>query len=220
MSAGKNLPAGRRPRFAYLRSRPRLSLAAAVFLLVLGALLSTRHAPLPSLLAGFDLGALFYLGALVELFRRAGPKDMRRLSSQQDIGRWGTLWSGVLLSLVVMVALGLELHAGKGSSLLSIAVAAASIVLCWLFMNAMFVLHYAHEYYGSGEGGLDFPGTKEPDYWDFAYFAFVLGMTFQVSDVSISGRDLRRVALAHSMIAFFFNVFIIALSVNIVAGQA
>ena len=96
-------------------------------------------------------------------------------------------------------------------------------MLSWLFFNVMFGMHYAHGFYGDfgkKHEGLDFPGTEEPDYWDFMYFAIVIGMTFQVSDVQISSRYLRRVALLHSVIAFFFNVFIIAMSVNIAAGLA
>ncbi len=101
--------------------------------------------------------------------------------------------------------------------------ATCSLLLAWLFLNTIFAVHYAHEFYGDSGGkhsGLDFPGTKEPDYWDFIYFAFVIGMTFQVSDVQISERKIRRVALVHALIAFFFNVIVIALSVNIVAGSA
>ena len=98
-----------------------------------------------------------------------------------------------------------------------------SRILAWTFMNTLFSLHYAHGYYGEfGEPhkGLEFPGDEEPDYWDFAYFAFTIGMTFQVSDVQITTRYLRRVGLMHSAIAFFFNVFIIAISVNVAAGKA
>jgi uncharacterized membrane protein len=90
-------------------------------------------------------------------------------------------------------------------------------------MNTLFALHYAHGYYGDFDDkhkGLDFPGDEDPDYWDFAYFSFTIGMTFQVSDVQITTRYLRRIGLMHSAIAFFFNVFIIAISVNIAAGKA
>ena len=86
----------------------------------------------------------------------------------------------------------------------------------------MFALHYAHEFYrdtGSERPGLDFPGNVDPDYWDFVYFAFVIGMTFQVSDVQIDSRAIRRVALAQAVIAFFFNVIVLALSVNIIASS-
>jgi uncharacterized membrane protein len=124
---------------------------------------------------------------------------------------------------VVLVALGTELQAGKTGGLLAIAIAAASIVLSWAFLNTLFALHYAHGYYGDygkQHEGLDFPGDDEPDYWDFAYFAVVIGMTFQVSDVQVTSRYLRRMVLIHGVIAFFFNVFIIAVSVNIVAGRS
>lgn len=96
-------------------------------------------------------------------------------------------------------------------------------VLAWLFMDTIFALHYAHGFHGDSGGkrpGLEFPGRGEPDYRDFVYFAFVPGMTFQVSDVQIGARTIRRVALVHSMIAFFFNVIVIAVGVNIVAGNA
>jgi uncharacterized membrane protein len=85
----------------------------------------------------------------------------------------------------------------------------------------MFGLHYAHEYYMKEKGAaLAFPqGAGDPDYWDFMYFAFVLGMTFQVSDVQIVRARVRRIALVHGIIAFFFDVFILALSVNVVAGK-
>ena len=105
--------------------------------------------------------------------------------------------------------------------MLEVVLAGASLALSWLFLNTMFGLHYAHEYYMREKGAaLAFPeGADEPDYWDFMYFAFVLGMTFQVSDVQIVRARVRRIALMHGIIAFFFDVFILALSVNVVAGK-
>jgi uncharacterized membrane protein len=87
-------------------------------------------------------------------------------------------------------------------------------------------VHYAHIYYDPSErkdggkvrGGLEFPGTKEPDYWDFVYFSFVIGMTCQVSDVQITARHLRHLATAHGIISFFYNTVVVALAVNVVAG--
>jgi uncharacterized membrane protein len=87
-----------------------------------------------------------------------------------------------------------------------------------------FALRYAHEYYARDEGGpdvdrgLDFPNENEPDYLDFLYFALVLGMTFQVSDVQITSRKLRRIATLHGLLSFLFNTVIVALTVNIAAG--
>jgi len=206
-----------------LRVRPRLSIAFAVFVAASGLLLVSGMLLAPALLLGFDMGALVFLGGMLVMFNQATIQGMRQQARLQDAGRWGILWSAIAVTAVVMVALGTELHAAKNGGVLPLAVAGSCIVLAWLFINVMFALHYAHGFYGdygSPHQGLEFPGKEEPDYWDFAYFSIVIGMTFQVSDVQITSRELRRMVLLHSVIAFFFNVFIIAVTVNIVAGQA
>lgn len=197
-------------------------IALAIFVVTSGVLMETGARISNAVLLGFDLGAIVFLGILARMFNQSPPTRMRRQARLQDTGRWGILWSGIVLSTVVLVALSNELHAAKAGGLSALVVGVLSVVLTWLFLNVMFAMHYAHGFYGDfGEKhtGLDFPDTPEPDYWDFAYFAIVIGMTFQVSDVQITSRYLRRVALLHSIIAFFFNVFIIAITVNIVAGQ-
>jgi uncharacterized membrane protein len=100
---------------------------------------------------------------------------------------------------------------------------ALTIFSSWSFVHTSFAPHYAHEYYGEGanqrRGGLNFPGEEgEPDYWDFLYFAANLGATGQTSDVTITSRGIRRVALAHTILAFLFNTTILALAVNIGAS--
>jgi uncharacterized membrane protein len=208
--------------FRYVTARPRLSVSFAIFVVTGAVLIALGLRVATAILLGFDLAAVIYLLALARLFNKSTPVHMRLQAKAQDTGRWGILWSAVVLSGVVLVALGTELHAAKGGGLPALGVGALSVVLSWLFLNIMFALHYAHGFYGDfGEkhSGLEFPDTPKPDYWDFAYFAIVIGMTFQVSDVQISSRYLRRVALLHSVIAFFFNVFIIAITVNIVAGM-
>ena len=203
-------------------TRPRLGVSFAIFLAAGIVLVALGLRVASAILLGFDLAAVVYLVALARLFNRATPAHMRAQAKAQDTGRRGILWSAVVLASVVLVALGTELHAAKGGGLPALGVGALSLVLSWLFLNVMFALHYAHGYYGNADGapaGLQFPDTPQPDYWDFAYFAIVIGMTFQVSDVQISSSYLRRVALLHSVIAFFFNVFIIAITVNIVAGM-
>ncbi len=198
-------------------------IALAIFLVTSGVLIESGARISNAVLLGFDLGAVVFLGILARMFNQSPPTRMRRQARLQDTGRWGILWSGIVLSSVVLVALSNELHAAKSGGLPALVVGVLSVVLTWLFLNIMFAMHYAHGFYGDyGEKhtGLDFPDTPEPDYWDFAYFAIVIGMTFQVSDVQITSRYLRRVALLHSIIAFFFNVFIIAITVNIVAGQS
>ncbi len=203
--------------------RPRLSIATLVFLATGTALLVSGMALPRAVLLGFDLGAVVFLAGICRLFNDADPGRMREVAVRQDAGRWGILWSAIGVTVIIMVALGTELASGKSGGLAVIVIAGSSIVLSWLFMNVMFALHYAHGFhgdYGSEHQGLDFPGAEPPDYWDFAYFSIVIGMTFQVSDVQITSRYLRRIALMHSVIAFFFNMFIIAVTVNILAGRA
>lgn len=206
-----------------LSAHPRLAVAGAVFVVLACGLMASGLKASLALLLGFDAAALTFLVATANMFNHATPDSMRATARTQDVGRWGILWSSVLLSGVVLIALGVELHVARSSGVGAIVVASSSIVLSWLFMNTMFALHYAHGYYGNygaSHQGLEFPGDDKPDYWDFMYFAVVIGMTFQVSDVQITSRHLRRMALVHSVIAFFMNVFIIAVTVNIVAGQA
>ena len=209
--------------FHAMRARPRMMTSALIFVVITGLLYLSGVRLTLALLLGFDIGALTFLGMVAWLFNKASPEQMRSQAKAQDSGRWGFLWSCIVLTGVVMVALGTELHSSKDGGAGSIVLSSASVVLSWLFMNTMFAMHYAHGYYGNfgkKHEGLQFPETPQPDYWDFAYFAIVIGMTFQVSDVQITSRYMRRVALLHSVIAFFFNVFIIALTVNVVAGQA
>lgn len=207
----------------FVRARPLLTMSGVVFAVVCTLLMASGVKPASALLLGFDLGALLFLSMLARMFHRATATHMARQACVQDTGRRTTLWVAVALSVVVMVALSTEMHAAKGGGATAMGMAALSIVLSWLFMNTMYALHYAHGYYGDfgkQHEGLEFPGTKQPDYWDFLYFALVIGMCFQVSDVQITSHTLRRTALLHSVVAFFFNVFIIAISVNIAAGLA
>jgi uncharacterized membrane protein len=108
--------------------------------------------------------------------------------------------------------------------LITVFLSITGMMLSWVMVHTIFTFHYAHLYYDESrddtpEGAaLDFPNEKKPDYIDFAYFAFVIGMTFQVSDVEISSRKIRRTALAHSLLAFALNTFVVALTINLIAG--
>jgi uncharacterized membrane protein len=104
-------------------------------------------------------------------------------------------------------------------------IAIAGMVLSWFFIHTIFTLRYAHIFYGDDDekpethaGGLEFPDDKKPDYLDFAYFALVLGMTFQVSDVQITSKRLRRIAMLHGLLSFGYNTIMIALTINLIAG--
>ena len=203
----------------YVRARPRMLVSLIIFLVVSAVLVAMKLRVPTAILLGFDLAAVVFLSMLARMFNRCTAAHMRSQARAQDTGRWGILWSGIVLSTVVLVALSSELHAAKGGGLLALGVGTLSVVLSWLFLNTMFAIHYAHGFYGDlGEkhAGLEFPDTPEPDYWDFAYFAIVIGMTFQVSDIEISSRHIRRVALVHGMISFLFNTVIVALTINVV----
>jgi uncharacterized membrane protein len=111
---------------------------------------------------------------------------------------------------------------------LHMGLAAATIVSAWFFIHLTYAFHYAHEYFdeyltepdrpAAERGGLAFPGTEDPDYYDFFYFSYVIGVACQTADVNISSQAMRRVALVHCVLAFFFNSAVLALTINIAAG--
>ena len=140
----------------------------------------------------------------------------------QDEGGFALLILPVMAAVASLVALFAELSIAKasGSPAFHATLAIVTITLSWTFIHTLFALHYAHDYYGEGEraNGLDFPGKEKPDYWDFAYFSFVIGMTFQVSDVQITSRTIRHVVLAHGIVSFLFNVALFAIMINIAAS--
>jgi len=208
-------------RLRGVRRRPHFHTAVAIFLVLAATLSGAGFGLLRGMLIAFDVAALIFLATILQKFLRSDLAQLRKSASEEDGGRWGVLWSSVAISIVALGGLTIELNGAGKASVPEIALAGGSILLSWFFLNTMFALHYAHEYYAwSGKGtALEFPGTTERDYWDFLYFAFVIGMTFQVSDVNIADGDIRRIALAHGVIAFFFNLGILALSINIVAGR-
>ena len=111
-----------------------------------------------------------------------------------------------------------------GNETFTIIISVLGMMVSWILVHTIFTFHYAHLYYFEGKDdtpgqeALDFPGKEKPDYIDFAYFAFVIGMTFQVSDVEISSRITRRTVLAHSLLSFGLNTFVVALTINLIAG--
>jgi uncharacterized membrane protein len=177
------------------------------------------------LLLGFDIGLILYLSMAGIAMSRFDLKLVRQRCADQDEGALFILGLTVLAgaaSLAAIVAvLGSAQHQDGGGKGLYFALAACTIVLSWVFIQVIFAFHYAHEFYGEGRGrggGLAFPNDNRPDYWDFVYFSFVIGMTFQVSDVQVTSKRVRKTVVAHGVVAFFFNVAVLALAVNIGAG--
>ncbi|MGH7044187.1 MAG: DUF1345 domain-containing protein, partial [Acetobacteraceae bacterium] len=145
----------------------------------------------------------------------------------QEEGEWTVFaltLAAVLLSLAAIFTAFSGLHGMPAAErTYRVSLVVATLGLSWVMTHVTFALRYAHEFYATGpdgrmEGGLEFPRTERPDYFDFVYFSFVLGMTFQVSDVAISSRKFRRLATLHGLVGFLFNTVILALVVNLAAG--
>jgi uncharacterized membrane protein len=206
-----------------VRSHPRLFMAAVLGLLVI-AVDPARARASVRLLLGWDIAVVFYLLAVYTMVARADLSSLRQRAAHEDEGRLILLVLTVgaaMASLGAIIAeLGVMHHSGEGAAL-HLALATSTIALSWAFIHTMFALHYAHEFYTEGRGrggGLRFPGSGEPDYWDFVYFSFVIGMTSQVSDVAVTERRIRRIVAAHGAVSFVFNAALLALTVNIAAN--
>jgi len=182
-------------------------------------------------IASLDAGGLIFLVLTWWMMARSTTRHMRLRAALQDEGRVVILILTVGAAIFAMVTVAIELHNLKdlppGGTVVHVGLAAGTILCSWFVTHTMFALHYAHGFYVDPEpdndivehkGGLDIPGCDHPDYWDFLYFSFTIGMTFQTSDVQITRRPLRRLTLAHAVLSFFFNTVIVALSVNIAAG--
>ncbi len=205
-----------------LRRYAIFSIFAAITIIVTAGLSAIMY-PGRALLFGFDAGAIVFLALMVRKFRNDQAEAMRARAASNEPDHNTMTIIALLTALVVLVAVWVELTGKGGKHGSGIALAALSLVLAWTFANTLFALHYAHVWYLKGKkgdcGGLEFPGEdKTPDYWDFAYFSFVLGMTFQVSDVQITTKRVRRLALLHGLLAFLFNIAVVALSVNLMAS--
>ena len=172
-------------------------------------------------MAAFDIASALFL-LLVAPLLRSKASDMRRFAKENDANRALLLGLTATVSLVVLVSVASEMASGK-SDPLTTALLVLTLVLAWLFSNSVYALHYAHLYYsadgkGGDSGGITIPGCDEPDYWDFVYFSFTLGMTFQTSDVEITSWRIRRISTGHCLAAFVFNIGVLAFSINVLGG--
>jgi uncharacterized membrane protein len=179
-------------------------------------------------IAAWDAGALALLLMCAAWFAGASPGDMESNAAAQEEGEW-TLFSLVVIGATASFAaivgeFGSMKNVTGAARDLKVELVGATLALTWLLTQAVFALRYAHEFYTRTndaptlDRGLEFPREPCPDYWDFFYFSAILGMTFQVSDVQITSRKLRRLATVHGLLGFLFNTVIIALTVNLASG--
>ena len=207
-----------------VRARPRLFSSFGVFVAI-AAILSvvTTWRLSPRLLVGWNIGIGLYLVLAFHMMAGSDVVSIRRRAASEDEGKFAMLVLTVASALASLAAIIAELSStlnGGARQPTQLVLAITTIVLSWAFIHTMFALHYAHEFYDEeGGGGLTFPGPdEEPDYWDFMYFSFVIGMTSQVSDVGITSKPIRRTVAAHGVVSFVFNVALLALTVNIAAS--
>ncbi len=207
-----------------VRGHWRLFLSA---LIGLAAIVLTQHFDwrlVTRMLVGWDIGVTLYIAMCLWIFVTCDTDRIRRQSVLQDEGRYVIPLLTVSAAIASVAAIFIELRTAAGSAtrdplLLSLGI--VTILLSWTFIHTIFTLHYAHEYYAPHRGtthGLKFPGGGKPGYWDFAYFSFVIGMTAQVSDVMVTSTAMRRIVAAHGLVAFIFNVALLALTVNIASS--
>lgn len=173
-------------------------------------------------MAGFDVAALAFLLSCWPLMNDT-PSEMRQAAKRNDANRAGLLAITGGVSLVVLVAVASVLMEKDAPKPAMLALIIATLVLSWSFSNLIYALHYAHMFYadakGEDKGGLGFPDTPEPCYWDFVYFSFCLGMTFQTSDSEIQTASLRKVVTFHCLAAFVFNIGVLAFTINVIGGS-
>jgi uncharacterized membrane protein len=202
-----------------------LACASVVFFSLRGHTLVSTDA-----IASWDVFAFVVLALAWIVILRTPQSEMRARASGQDIGHRLISIFVVAAASVALFAVGFLLGTNKNVPqphlTAHLVLTLSTVVFAWMLVHTVFGLHYAHVFYGDSDesgdhrhdGGLDFPGRHAPNYFDFAYFAFVVGMTCQVSDVQITSRKLRRLTLLHSVLSFAFNTIILALLINTVSS--
>jgi uncharacterized membrane protein len=214
-----------------VQSRPRLFISC-VFGIFIGILLPHDIRWVTRALIGWNAGIWLYFVLVGVMIATSSKESVIRRAALQDDGRFAILILAALAAIAAFGGIFAELTIVKDSSgllrALHISLAAATIVSAWAFIHVMFALHYAHEYFSErvaktapgadSHAALRFPGTSEPDYLDFLYFSFVIGVACATADIEIWARGMRRTALVHCVLAFFFNSAVLALTINIAAG--
>ncbi len=210
-----------------LMARPRLWTALALGALAYAALalLALGH-PAARALVAWNVCAGLYLVFVLHMAWGASPAKMQRRAVRQGEDHWLVLLVVVAAAVAVLLAVGSQLAAVKAlppaERSAHIALAALTVLSSWLFTQTLFAVNYAHDFYLARAIGradvLGFPGTQEPGYGDFFYFACVIGTSGQTADVAFTSSRLRPIGTLHCVLAFFFNTTVLALTINIAAG--
>jgi uncharacterized membrane protein len=174
-----------------------------------------------AVLGGWDAAALVTVASALMAVSHRDSEATAALATREDDSRAAADLVVLLAGLVSLVGVGLALVKGadeKGAAeAVFTALGVVTVVLSWAAVQTVFTLRYAHLYYSEG-GGIDFNQDDDPDYRDFAYVALTLGMTYQVSDTDLTTKSIRRVATRHALVSYVFGTFVVAMTINIVAG--
>ena len=195
--------------------------------------LATLALPLPVSwqfrgLVGWCVALVVYLSLAWWLCVGFDAQRTRKRAQEQDEPSAILLLIMLVVTTACVAAIASLLHQSKNFSgvqqVMHVGLAVVALALSWFFIQTIFTFHYAHRYYheercDEPDGpGLQFPGGLDPDYFDFLYYAHVVGMTSQVSDVQVTSREMRRLTMVHGVLSFGFNMLIVALTINVVAG--
>ena len=207
------------PRHVSARLRVNLCAGAGI----VAALVSAPFVPwqLSTLLGWVTLAGTLLAWTWSEI-SPCDAQQTERLSTIEDSGRVTAALVMVTASVMSLgsVAVGLEKsrHVAVGMEIALTIASVLVVLLSWVVVHTMFTLHYAHQYYIAPVGGVSFPGGAAPDYRDFAYFAFAIGMSFATSDCDITSRAIRRIALRHALVSYLFGVVIVGATINVMAS--
>lgn len=201
----------------------RLFISLAVGVTVAAGAVWAGHAPFAALLGWIVAAAIFCLGTW-RLVTRLDADQTRQFARREDPGRAATDLVLLLASLLAIGGVGALLAAktsAAGGATLEAGVGVLAIAASWFTVHVMFMLRYARLYYGAeADQPIDFNEDDDPTYGDFAYLAFTLGMTYQVSDTALKTKELRRTALRHGLLSFLLGAVILASTINLVSQLA
>lgn len=208
----------------FIRTRPHLSLAIGLGIVV-GLLLPNADRPITRSLIGWNAAVWAYVLSMLWVIMRSSPHKVRAIASKQDESAGMVLLTLTICSVLSLSAIIVELgqvpHLSPDQRVLRYIFTAVTVFGSWILVGILFCFHYAHMFYRAPAGSLPlrFPDQlPDPDYWDFLYFSFTIAVAVQTSDVTVMSRGMRRLVLGHSVLAFFFNLAILGLSINIAAG--
>ena len=207
-----------------VRARPRLVISLIFAMVVL--FFSPTDVGTTRALLAWNAGVILFIILILVMMGRTRAIDIRDHSTAEEEGRFTVLTFVIAAAAMTLIAIGVEIFAVKemqgASRALRLALTFGTVISSWTFVHVVFAIYYAHEFHAeinnkkkATRGGLQFPSETMPDYWDFLYFAFTIGMTAQTSDVVITSRRMRRLVIVHGLVAFVFTTAVIALTVNL-----